>query len=139
MDLGCGTGNYLQKQQEFYPESNLEWFGVDLSADMLKLAKTKTENTTFYENSEEQINFEENYFDYIICNFAFHHFENKYLVLDLIFRSLKNNGIFKYKNIFTEIMKNWWVYKYVPETKFMRNRITPRNRCLYSRPRGAIP
>jgi len=118
LDLGCGTGNYLQKQQEFYPEQNIDWVGVDLSPDMLDIAKTKTRNTTFHEIAADQINFEENYFDYIVCNFAFHQFENKHIVLDLLHKILKINGKFKYKNIFPEIMKNWWVYKYCPETYY---------------------
>ena len=62
--------------------------------------------------------FESNYFDYIVCNFAFHQFEEKHLILDLISMYLKESGIFKYKNICPEIMEKWWVYKYCPETYY---------------------
>jgi ubiquinone/menaquinone biosynthesis C-methylase UbiE len=118
LDLGCGTGNYLQMQQKYYPGSNIEWYGLDASPDMLKIAKAKNKATTFFESRAEQMDFAEGYFDYVVCNFAFHHFENKHLVLDLLYKCLKNRGIFKYKNIIPEMMKNWWVYKYCPETYY---------------------
>jgi ubiquinone/menaquinone biosynthesis C-methylase UbiE len=118
LDLGCGTGNYLQKQQEFYPELKIEWFGVDLSPDMLEIAKSKTNNVRYINLNAESMSFESNYFDYIVCNFAFHQFEKKQLILDLILKYLKRNGIFKYRNICPEIMEGWWVYKYCPETLY---------------------
>jgi len=132
LDLGCGTGNYIKKQQDYYKDSNIEWFGVDSSQDMLKLAKAKTKDTQYYEMNAESLDFDEKYFDYIVCNFAFHQFERKHVVLDSIFHLLQDNGIFKYKNIFPEIMKNWWVYKYCPETYYEDlNRFWEKDRLVY--------
>ena len=44
------------------------------------------------------------------------HFEDKKTALTNIFNTLNENGIFKYRNVEPEYMKEWWVYKYCPES-----------------------
>ena len=41
LDLGCGTGNYLQAQTRYFSGDNkrtIFWFGADASEDMLNVA-----------------------------------------------------------------------------------------------------
>jgi len=56
--------------------------------------------------------YDSNSFDYIVNNYAFHHFTKKSEVLNEVTRVLKKNGIFKMHNIAIHDMKRWWVYIY---------------------------
>ena len=116
LDLGCGTGNYLLGQQEHYAGADIKWIGIDLSADMLDIAKSKNLTAEFINANAEDFKLEENSVDLIVCNFAFHHFENKQKALANIYSTLKKGGVLKFRNIEPECMKEWWVYKYCPET-----------------------
>ncbi len=116
LDLGCGTGNYLLGQQEHYSGVDIKWIGIDLSTDMLNIAKSKNLTAEFINANAEDFKLEENSVDLIVCNFAFHHFENKQKALANIYSTLKKGGVLKFRNIEPECMKEWWVYKYCPET-----------------------
>ena len=116
LDLACGTGNYLLSQQKYYKDKNIRWIGIDLSIDMLNIAKTKDITAEFINSNAETFNLGEETVDLAVCNFAFHHFENKQKSLSKIYTVLKNGGVLKFKNIEPECMKEWWVYKYCPET-----------------------
>jgi ubiquinone/menaquinone biosynthesis C-methylase UbiE len=118
LDLACGTGSNLKVQSEYFANSNVEWYGVDISAEMLSIARSKVPCAHLSIGNAESLEFEDNFFDYICCNFAFHHFGNKVLVLDTIRRLLKKRGVLKIRNVAPEFMKNWWVYDYCPETYF---------------------
>ncbi len=116
LDLACGTGNYLLAQQEHFAGQSIRWIGIDLSADMLEVAKTKKLNAEFINSDAESFNLSENSVDLIVCNFAFHHFPNKQNTLKKIYATLKQGGVLKFRNIEPECMTDWWVYKYCPET-----------------------
>ena len=116
LDLGCGTGNYLLGQQEHYACENIKWIGIDLSAEMLDIAKSKNLTAEFINANAEDFKLKENSVDLIVCNFAFHHFENKQKAIANIYSTLKKGGVLKFRNIEPECMKEWWVYKYCPET-----------------------
>ena len=118
LDLACGTGNYLLGQQSHYEGKNIKWIGVDLSLDMLNIAKSKNLTAEFINSDAESYNLPEESVDLIVCNFAFHHFENKQKCLAKMFATLKKGGILRFRNIEPECMKEWWVYKYCPETYY---------------------
>ena len=119
LDLACGTGNYIKAQNGYYNNGNdIEWIGVDLSNEMLEIARSKVDNTQFINCDAEDIKFSVDYFDFVVCNFAFHQFINKHLVLKNIFTMLRGDGIFKQTNICPEFIKDWWVYKYCPQTYY---------------------
>ena len=117
LDLACGTGNWLLSQQTYFEDKKIKWIGLDASEDMLKLAKEKNINAEFIQSKVEDMSIKSKA-DLIVCNFAFHHFEDKKTALEKIFSTLNNKGILKYRNIEPEFMKDWWVYKYCPETYF---------------------
>jgi len=115
LDLACGSGNWLFCQQSYFKDTKIKWIGADASSDMLKLARDKNLKAEFIHSKAEDLNLKSKV-DLIVCNFAFHHFDNKRAALEKIFSALKNDGIFKYRNVEPECMKDWWVYKYCPES-----------------------
>ena len=118
LDLACGTGNYLLSQQQYYKGKNIRWIGIDLSLEMLNIAKSKNITAEFIHSNAESFNLEDESVDLLVCNFAFHHFENKQKCLSKIYSELKRGGVATFKNIEPECMKEWWVYKYCPETLY---------------------
>lgn len=114
LDLGCGTGIYLNNQIKYFGNVNIDWHGLDASEDMVKKAKEKLENISLTHELAEDMLYEDEKFDYISNNYAFHHFTNKGLALDEVYRVLKENGVYKMHNIAIHDMKKWWVYHYFP-------------------------
>lgn len=114
LDLGCGTGNYLRVQVSYFKEKGINWHGMDLSKEMLEIAKAKVSNVKYAIGNVDQLPYESQSFDFITNNFAFHHFENKDSALNEINRVLKYDGIFKMTNISPFQMKKWWIYQYFP-------------------------
>jgi len=153
LDLGCGTGNYLQVQRGYFDTWNpdvsseeaepgdartikIEWYGIDASHAMLDRARVKLMAEGFEEQGREEpadnsavpffdlregdaldLPYHDDMFDFITCNFAFHHFSDKERALDEIKRVLTPNGTFKIWNIQPELMEGWWVYRYFPEAR----------------------
>lgn len=90
-DLCCGTGNSI----EILKDQAKEIIGIDGSQDMLNIAKNK-----FKDNSKvklkvalvNQTGLETNYFDYVVFRMSLHHLKDKEVVLNEIYRILKQNG-----------------------------------------------
>ena len=116
LDLACGTGNFLKAQMEHYPQKRIEWQGADLSESMLSQAKTKLKGVELKIANAEDLPYEDEAFDFVSCNFAFHHFEGKIKALREIRRVLKGGGAFLMANICPAFMPTFWVYHFFPET-----------------------
>lgn len=117
LEIGCGTGNYLEKNVALYDESKINWNALEPAEDMLNLAKEKVQkNVNFISQKFEDASFESNSFDYIYSRAVFHHFPDKKLVLDKIIDILAPGGFFKLENSDIYSMKKWWVYKFFPKT-----------------------
>lgn len=114
LDLACGTGIYLHRQSKYFKEINIDWHGLDASPSMLNKAKDKLGDVKFEESFAENMPYEDEQFDVIINNYAFHHFLKKEKALDEIHRVLKKDGVYKMHNIDVYGMKNWWIYHYFP-------------------------
>ena len=100
LDIGCGTGDSL-----FYVSklSNSKLFGVDISRNMLKIAKKKLWNKAILKLGDvENLPYINNTFDYVLNTEAFHHFPNPNLALKEIHRVLRKGG----KLILTDINFN---------------------------------
>ncbi|WP_175614501.1 class I SAM-dependent methyltransferase [Piscibacillus halophilus] len=115
LDLSCGTGLYLEKQMSFFKNQPIEWFGLDKSKDMLDYAKEKVLDAHLHVGVVEDIPFASETFDYIVNNYAFHHYQDKPQALNEITRVLKKGGRFKIHNIAIHDMPLWWVYQYFPQ------------------------
>lgn len=116
LDLACGTGNYLRSQTAYHPNAAVEWWGLDLSPEMLALARLKVPSAHLVEGTAEALPFPDGHFHLVVCHFAFHHFTDKPRVLDEIHRVLVPGGRFHQKNVVPEFMREWWVYRSCPET-----------------------
>lgn len=90
LDLGCGTGQLLEILTKKYP--NATFLGIDKSYEMINFAQIKNINANFTVSTSEDINFEDNSFDFIVCCHSFPYYENKQLVVNKIKKYLKDDG-----------------------------------------------
>ncbi|VAW14038.1 hypothetical protein MNBD_BACTEROID05-1177 [hydrothermal vent metagenome] len=91
LDVGCGTGELLKTVHSQFPEIKLS--GVDLSREMLEVARQKLEeNINLQNSSSEELSFDSESFDVVVSCSAFHFFENPVRVLREFQRVLKPKG-----------------------------------------------
>ena len=90
LDAGCGTGNLLKILED--KNANLKLYGVDISKEMLKIARKKLKNVKIKLEAAEKLSFKKNYFDYVFSIDAFHHYYNHDLVMKNFYRVLKKDG-----------------------------------------------
>ncbi|WP_363252253.1 class I SAM-dependent methyltransferase [Ruminococcus sp.] len=91
LDCGCGTGPMLTLLHAKYPEKH--YTGIDLTPKMIEVAKAKKmENVELIVGDCENLPFEENSFDVVICCQSFHHYPNPQDFFDNVHRVLRPNG-----------------------------------------------
>lgn len=93
LELGCGTGNLTSKLNEMK-----EITGVDISEEMIKLAKIKTAAKDIYYCQNDILSFfdyNHKKFDYIISSYALHHLteSEKKILFEKSFNVLSENGV----------------------------------------------
>jgi ubiquinone/menaquinone biosynthesis C-methylase UbiE len=94
LDIGCGSGWALDQVSKLVNDKGT-FFGVDLSAKMIERALDnfkRRENFHFIIANAEEIPFEGNYFDVIICTNSFHHYLHPDKALKEMYRLLKPGG-----------------------------------------------
>lgn len=110
LDLGCGGG--VPASSYFY-EKGLDVTGVDISSEMIKLAKQNLPNGNFFVSDMLECNFTSEEFDVIISTFAIIHIpqHKQKELFGRIFNWLKKNGVaylvLGYKNIKEDLNENW--------------------------------
>jgi len=70
LDVGCGTGFFLRTAAE----NGLETYGVDISAQAVKLSKQNSPSSNIKEVNDENLPFHNGFFDYVCCLGALEHF-----------------------------------------------------------------
>lgn len=91
LDVGCGTGALLEKISHLCPDMILH--GVDISPNMLDIARTRNlTHTTFTEGDAEQLPYEDNAFDIVLCCSSFHHYPNPDIALTEFRRVTRQGG-----------------------------------------------
>ena len=116
LDLGCGTGNYLKAQIERGPDS-VRWDGLDASPDMIQVARGKLGlQAELAIGSVHDLPYADGVFDFIMVRAVFHHFVDKSRALSEICRVLRPGGRLHLRNGAYEYRKQYWVYRYFPET-----------------------
>ncbi len=90
LDAGCGTGNLLVLLEGY--GKNFEVYGVDISKEMIDIAGGKVKEAELEVQSVEDLDFRDNFFDYIFSIDAFHHYSDKKLAMDNFYRVLRKNG-----------------------------------------------
>lgn len=97
LDLGCGAGfTSCEIAKITYPGTVI---GVDFSEAMLQKAMEVKKskgiiNLNFERGNAYQLNFSDNYFDFIYARFLFQHLTNPIAAINNIYRVLKPGGIF---------------------------------------------
>jgi ubiquinone/menaquinone biosynthesis C-methylase UbiE len=112
LDLGCGTGRHVI----FLAEKGFELYGLDIAEEGIKLAKSRLKEKGLKANLKigsfyEKLPYEDNFFDAIISNHAFHHagIEEIRKAISEVYRILKPGGY-----IFLDLRKRR-VRKYDPK------------------------
>ncbi|ORX78881.1 methylase [Anaeromyces robustus] len=92
LDIGCGTGNTIAMLLKDLP--NVKYTGIDLAEKMIEVAKKKVvnENVTFVVGDAENLPFEDNSFDVILCKESIHHYPNPEKFFQESYRVLRPNG-----------------------------------------------
>lgn len=93
LDLGCGTGEMMRLILQ--KDSRKELYGLDLSEEMLSVAKAKLpEQVKLLLGDSESLPFLDSFFDVVYCNDSFHHYPAPQKVLREVHRVLKPEGTF---------------------------------------------
>ena len=92
LDVGCGYGGLMKGLS--YHRKNLSFVGIDLSKAMINVGKKYISNKKikFSLMSADNIKFEDESFDLVICKDTFHHLNNPVKVLKEMYRVLKKGG-----------------------------------------------
>ena len=91
LDVGCGTGNLLKLISTKY---DVQVAGVDLTPKMLNIAKIKLGDEADLKIADsEDLPFDNDKFDMVICTDSFHHYPHPDKVLVEIGRVLKPDGM----------------------------------------------
>lgn len=96
LDLGCGTGEVLLKLAQTYPNIQ-ELAGIDLSEDMLALAKGKLgafKNTMLSQGNIEHIPYADKHFDLVVSSGVLHYVNDPEGMAREVNRVLKPQGHF---------------------------------------------
>ena len=119
LDIGCGTGNATFELMQKL-EGRGHFLGIDISKEMVAIARIKAEelgfiNVAFEVMDAENLNFPKPQFDFVFSNQVFHWIKNRQALLKGVYNCLKPGGklafVFQGENSFNEL---FWAYQ---ETK----------------------
>lgn len=120
LDCGCGTGPMIQLLHDKYPDKR--YVGLDLTPEMINVANAKKlSNTEFVVGDSENLPFEENSFDAIICSNSFHHYPNPQNFFNSAYCVLRKGGRLILRD-YTSSNFVVWLKKLVSQYLLWRNR-----------------
>lgn len=91
LDVGCGTGELMS--QVISEDTSRKVVGIDLSSEMLKVAKEKIKDKGKLLLADvECLPFDDQSFDIVYCNDSFHHYPHPQVALSEMSRVLKPQG-----------------------------------------------
>ena len=91
LDCGCGTGPMLTLLHQKYPDKN--YTGIDLTPKMIEVARRKNmSGVKLIVGDCENLPFDDNSFDVVICCESFHHYPNPQNFFNSVYRVLRPNG-----------------------------------------------
>lgn len=121
LDIGCGTGNYLQ----VFTQQGLHFYGIDPSETMLVVAKEKCPGTTFIQGKAESIPLADGFFDGATCMFTLHHWDDMQKGLAEVNRVLKPGARLVILSFTPKQMYGYWLCHYFPEMMRRSALLTP--------------
>ena len=95
LDVGCGTGRMIENLKKFGAKT----VGLDVSKEMLRVARKKFLSTELVLGEVENLPFEDLTFDMVIATFVIVHLADLRLAFEEVYRVLKDDGIFILTNI----------------------------------------
>lgn len=113
LDIACGTGSQLVANRPIVPHARL--VGLDRSLGMLRQAHPKAQGIVWVQADGAMLPFQPESFDFITCQFGFHHLPNKTGMLHEVFRVLRRNARFVMRNLCAHEHPDWLYYEYFPE------------------------
>ena len=87
LDLGCGTGNISYQIKN---KINTDIIGVDVSTDMLKVARSKSVEVVLADIDNQQLPFRDSSFDTVVAAYVIHQIKNLNFMLSECYRVLRN-------------------------------------------------
>lgn len=91
LDVGCGTGPMIELLLKEFPDRS--YTGIDLTPRMIEVAQEKNlEHSRFLVGDSENLPFEKDTFDVVICTNSFHHYPNPQAFMNEASRVLKAGG-----------------------------------------------
>jgi ubiquinone/menaquinone biosynthesis C-methylase UbiE len=111
LDIGCGTGNYLQA----LTQKGLHFHGIDPSENMLEQAKAKNTAATFIQATAEAIPLPGHFFDGGMGVLTLHHWKDMQQGLKEVNRVLKPKAKFVLFSFTPQQMRGYWLCHYFPK------------------------
>ncbi len=91
LDCGCGTGPMISLLYEKNPKKH--YTGLDITPKMIEVGKSKNlKGVDWVVGDCENLPFEDNSFDVIICSNSFHHYPNPQSFFNSVCRVLRPGG-----------------------------------------------
>jgi ubiquinone/menaquinone biosynthesis C-methylase UbiE len=115
LDIACGTGNQQIANRGRAPDAR--FVGLDGSLGMLRQARRKMPDIAWVHGDSAALPFPSGSFDFVSCQYAFHHFRDKTGMLREAFRVLRRGGRFALYNMCPQESDDWLYYAYFPEAK----------------------
>lgn len=110
LDVGCGTGNYLEALRA----KGLDFHGVDASELMLQEASRKSPGIHLHHSRVEDLLLESEYFDGATAILTMHHWENLDKGLEQVYRVLRPGSKLVAFSFTPEQVRNYWLAQYFP-------------------------
>ncbi|HEX6441197.1 MAG TPA: methyltransferase domain-containing protein [Stellaceae bacterium] len=112
LDIACGTGSQLIANRAAAPDAGM--VGADTSIGMLREGRRKAPAISWVQADAAALPFGSGSFDYVGCQFAFHHFHDKPGMLGEGLRLLRRGGRLVLRNMCPQECADWLCYEYFP-------------------------
>ena len=113
LDIACGTGNQLVANRPMLPHTRL--VGLDRSLGMLRQARPKAPDIAWVHADGAVLPFQAQSFDFVTCQYALHHIQDKAGMLQAVFQVLRHGGRVVLRNLCPQECADWLYYAYFPE------------------------
>ena len=108
LDIGCGTGNQLVANRAVVPHARL--IGLDRSLGMLRQAQPKAPAIAWVQADGAALPFQAQSFDFVTCQYALHHIQDKAGMLRAVFQLLRRGGRVVLRNLCPQECADWLYY-----------------------------
>lgn len=117
LELACGTGIQLSRNERAWGGDALATFGLDRSRGMLAEARRRLARSLLCRGDGTRLPFKPALFDYVSCQFAGHHVRPFSALASEAARVLRPGGRFVLWNVDPWAVEDPWFYRWVPEAR----------------------